>query len=199
MAQEKHPTSNSQEHLKAHTETGNIQKQSVEAAHNTLSLKEQEPQNQESLKRQKEKLKDVIEQQALTKEDYQKQSEANKHDSNPHRHYLTRKTKINVYHQTMDDVRSHLTPTEQRFSKIIHNDTVEAISDFGSKTIARPSGILGGATILVFGSFIVLFFAKRYGFEVPLSLFAALYIVGFIAMVTIEIIYKNIIKITQKS
>lgn len=199
MAKENHPNGNSQEHLKAHIETSNVHEQSIKSAHNTLSLKEEEPRTQESLKRQKEKLKDVIEQQARTKEDYQKQSEANKHDSNPHRHYLTRKTKINVYHQTMDDVRSHLTPAEQRFSKIIHNDTVEAISDFGSKTIARPSGILGGATILVFGSFIVLYFAKRYGFEVPLSLFASLYIFGFIAVVTIEIIYKNIIKIKQKN
>lgn len=194
MAQE---TSHHKPKLEAAT-SQEIDKLSIEAAHNSLNQKEKLSNARESTPINKENLQSVIEQQAQTSESYKKQAEANNHDTNPHKHYLTHKIKTAVFHQTMNDVRSHLSPTEQRFSKIIHNDTIESLSNLGGKTVARPSGILGGATILVIGSFIVLFFAKRYGFEVPLSLFGALYIFGFIFMIIVEYIYNTVLNILHK-
>ena len=194
MAKEHSPHQLGQESITAKE----LEKRSVEAAHNSLKQKEVAQNTHESSPINKEKLQNVIEQEAKTSESYKKQAEANSHDTNPHKHYLTHKIKTAVFHQTMDDVRSHLSPSEQRFSKIIHNDTIETLSNLGGKTVARPSGILGGATILVIGSFIVLFFAKRYGFEVPLSLFAALYIVGFILMIIAEYLYRIVLNVSRK-
>lgn len=178
--------------------TRELEKLSVEASHNSLKQKEKANNTHESKPINKEKLQSVIDKEATSSESYKKQNDANKHDTNPHKHYLTHKIKTAVFHQTMDDVRSHLSPSEQRFSKIIHNDTIESLSDLGGKTVARPSGVLGGATILVIGSFIVLYFAKRYGFEIPLSLFAALYIFGFILMIIIEQVYRIIFNAGRK-
>lgn len=175
-----------------------IDKLSVEAAHNSIEKKNKSHNARESNPINKENLQSVIEQQAQTSESFKKQAEADINNTNPHKHYLTHKIKTAVFHQTMDDVRSHLSPTEQKFSKIIHNDTIESLSNLGSKTIARPIGILGGSTILVIGSFIVLFFAKRYGFEVPLSLFAALYIVGFILIIIAEYLYRVVANLFHK-
>ncbi|MDQ5885542.1 MAG: hypothetical protein QG645_707 [Patescibacteria group bacterium] len=194
MAQEQKPIQSKQESFTS----GELEKLSVEAAHNSLKQKEKASNAHESGPINKEQLQSVIDKEAKTSESYKKQAEANNHDTSPHKHYLTHKIKTAVFHQTMDDVRSHLSPSEQRFSKIIHNDTIESLSNLGGKTVARPIGILGGATILVIGSFIVLFFAKRYGFEVPLSLFAALYVIGFVLMKIAEYLYRIVLNIFHK-
>ena len=194
MAQEQKPIQSKQESFTS----GELEKLRVEAAHNILEQKEKASNAHESGPINKEQLQSVIDKEAKTSESYKKQAEANNHDTSPHKHYLTHKIKTAVFHQTMDDVRSHLSPSEQRFSKIIHNDTIESLSNLGGKTVARPIGILGGATLLVIGSFIVLFFAKRYGFEVPLSLFAALYVIGFVLMIIAEYLYRIVSNIFHK-
>lgn len=130
-----------------------------------------------------------------------KESHTTNHENQPkhEHHYLTKRIKRDVYRHTVDDIQTHLSPSEKRFSKIIHNEFVESISEAGAKTIARPSGILGGAILMVFGGLIVLFFAKRYGFEVPLSLYLFLYLVGFILFVLVELVSNPIKKLSNKN
>jgi hypothetical protein len=144
-----------------------------------------------------ESIRLVAEHHAKSKESHNiHQEQQPKHEQH---HYLTKRIKRDVYKNTITDVQSHLSPSEKRFSKIVHNEFIESISEAGAKTIARPSGILGGSIIMVFGGLIVLFFARKYGFEVPLSLYLFLYLVGFILFVAVELISNPLKKFSKKS
>lgn len=85
------------------------------------------------------------------------------------------------YQATMKQVRSELSAPSRAFSKIIHNDVVEKVSDVAGATIARPNAILSGAVaafIITLGVYLV---AKEYGY--PLSGFESIaaFIVGWVA------------------
>ena len=95
-----------------------------------------------------------------------------------HQH-VTKELKSIRYKETMRYVRRHLTKRERRFSSFIHAPSIEKVSEVSAKTIARPSGLLGGGLVALVGSITVLYIARQYGFEVPNSLFIALFIVGF--------------------
>jgi hypothetical protein len=73
---------------------------------------------------------------------------------------------------TMQEVRTHMTPTSRTFSKVIHNKTIEKVSDVAGSTIARPNAILSGAIFaftLTLGVYLV---AKNMGY--PLSGFESI-------------------------
>ncbi len=87
--------------------------------------------------------------------------------------------KRNSFNKTMANVQAKLPPVERTFSKIVHQKNIEAISNFGGKTAARPSGVLGGGLVACIGTIVVLYFAKKSGFEYNYTLFIALYVIGF--------------------
>lgn len=72
-----------------------------------------------------------------------------------------------AYTATMNEMRSHLSPTGRSFSKVIHNPVVEAVSEVTGKTVARPNAILGGSMMAFFVVLAVFLVARHYGY--PLS------------------------------
>lgn len=69
------------------------------------------------------------------------------------------------YKATMGEIQTHMSPASRTFSKIIHNKTVEKVSEVTGNTIARPNAMLSGAIgafILTLGVYLV---AKNIGFE----------------------------------
>lgn len=100
---------------------------------------------------------------------------------------IQRELKADAYKQTIQKVRSHLSPTERTLSKIIHHRTIEPVSELSSKTVARPSGVLGGGIVALIGSSIVLFMAKRYGFHYNFTIFLILLVGGFGAGLLVEL------------
>ena len=83
-------------------------------------------------------------------------------------------------------------------SKFIHQKIIESVSEVGAKTIARPSGIIGGGLLALVGSLLVLVVARKVGFEVPYSLFAVLFIIGFVLGLIVEFTRNIFKKITKK-
>jgi hypothetical protein len=100
-------------------------------------------------------------------------------EEQPTTQHVTRELKAIQYKETLRYVRRHLSPRERKFSSFVHTPSVEKISEVGAKTIARPSGLLGGGLVALIGSIGTLYIARQYGFEVPNSLFMALFIIGF--------------------
>lgn len=135
-----------------------------------------------------EALRHTIDAHALSKDTHTHHTPVAQHER-PH-HYITRTVKRGVYAHTMKDVQTHLKPSERVFSKVVHNDTIETISELGAGSIARPSAILGGGICMVFGGVGLLMIAKYFGFTLPLSSLIALYIIGFIALFVTDIISK---------
>lgn len=126
------------------------------------------------------------------------------HDEQPHNerqplhHHITKRIKAEQYKQTLKQVQAHLPKREKQFSKVIHQPTIEAISEVGAKTIARPHGIISGALFALIGSFTVLAIARHVGFEVPNSIFAILFVLGYLLALLIEIIVRLVHKASPK-
>lgn len=101
-----------------------------------------------------------------------------------------RELKQTAYDRSMERIRSKLSPPARVFSKVIHNPAVEIISNGTAKTLARPSGILGGATAALIGSLVLLYLTKHYGFAYNYLLFVFLYIGGYFLGLLTEILLK---------
>jgi hypothetical protein len=94
--------------------------------------------------------------------------------------------KSQTYSRTLKRVQTRLSPSERTMSKVMHNKTVEKVSDGLGKTAARPSGVLGGGIVALLGSFILLYMAKKYGFEYNFAVFFVLMAAGFALGVLLE-------------
>lgn len=78
---------------------------------------------------------------------------------------LTKKQLAKSFDAQMNHVREDLPPVSRAFSKLIHNKTVEKLSDGVGTTLARPNALLSGS-IMAFVSVTALYFiAKHYGFQ----------------------------------
>lgn len=105
-----------------------------------------------------------------------------------------RELKSTAYKHTLKRIQSRLNTPERVFSRVIHRPVVERLSNFGAKTVARPSGILGGGVAALTGSSVVLYLARRYGFEYNYFVFFALFIGGFV----IGLVLEGVIRLFRK-
>lgn len=103
-----------------------------------------------------------------------------------------RELKANAYKRTLHKVRAHLRPSEQAFSKVIHQPKVEAVSEISSKTIARPSGILGGGITALLGSGYVLYVSKYAGFKYNFFVFILFFCGGFVVGTILELLIRKL-------
>lgn len=92
-----------------------------------------------------------------------------------------------TYARTLRHVQRRLSASERTMSKVMHNKAVEKVSDGIGKTVARPSGILGGGIVSLLGSCILLYMSKQYGFEYNFFVFFALMGGGFLLGVVLEL------------
>lgn len=125
-------------------------------------LKEQSekgPENAEDLK------KEALEK-ALSKEKEERQAEtspAERRTQGP----ISKAEKEVSFSATMKEVRSQMSAPGRTFSKVIHNKTVEKVSDSIGGTVARPNAILSGAVFAFILTLGVYLLAKNLGY--PLS------------------------------
>lgn len=96
--------------------------------------------------------------------------------------------KDQAYRRTLQRLRSRLNSPERAISRLIHQPIIESSSNALSKTVARPSGLLGGAVLALVGSSLVLLMAKHYGFTYNYMLFIWLFIIGFVVGIVIDVI-----------
>lgn len=100
---------------------------------------------------------------------------------------MQRELKAEAYKRTLQKTRSHLNTTEKAFSKVIHQPIVESISNISSKSIARPSGLLGSGLAALLGSGVVLYMSKYYGFRYNFIVFLLLSVLGFAIGLIVEL------------
>lgn len=170
---EKLPTANTaeQEHLKDTHETTSLPQETLKPNIETVP---------EEHNHTIDKLQESIHEVALSADELS--VDQHSHGNAPDQPILgvQRELKRDAYTKTMRKVRSNLSPVERSFSNIIHHKALEPISEVGAKTIARPSAILGGGLTALIGSTVVLYLAKRYGFQYNLSIFFILLGAGFL-------------------
>jgi hypothetical protein len=137
-----------------------------------------------------EAIQDRIEKAALDKEQIQIEKSENTASQSPVQ-FGTAFGK-NAAKQTIKRTQKKLAPPERAFSKVIHQPVVEALSNVGEKTIARPSGLLAGGLFSVLSSLAILYVCRHYGYEYNFMVGLAGFVGGFALGVLIEGIVKLI-------
>lgn len=132
-----------------------------------------------------EKIREKIEKEANSSESIlKKQMDDNKQTSAPITYRLNLKS--HSVKNTIKRVQSKLPPAQKAFSKVIHNQAIDAVSEVGGKTVARPSGLLyGGITSFIF-SLVFLYLAKYYGYEYNFFIGILAFVIGFFLGLLIE-------------
>lgn len=154
----------------------------------------------EALSKNIEQIREAVEKHSNNVEHQPKSAEhfRNSNEKPEHRHYITKKIKLDKYKETLSEIQGQLSGPSRVFSKIVHQPIIETASEIGAKTIARPSGILSSGVIGLFGSILILFYAKNIGFEVPPSVYPLLFLIGYALGLLIEFMYKLLVKTQRK-
>lgn len=138
-----------------------------------------------------EKLQKTVEQQAVSAREV---TIGEREEHSKAAGYVQKELKDTAYVRTLKRVRSQLNVPERPFSRLIHQPTVERLSNIGSKTVARPSGILAGGIFAVVGSTIALYMAKHYGFTYNYLLISLLFVGGFVTGILVELFIELLSK-----
>lgn len=88
--------------------------------------------------------------------------------------------------RNLSHVQNKLKPAQKGFSKVIHQPLVRRVSESASKTVSRPSGMLGGGITAFLGSLLYLILAYRIGFTYNYLLFLGFFVGGFVLGVCLE-------------
>ena len=134
-------------------------------------LHEQLKDNLEKSHENAEDIKKEALEQALSKEKGERQVEtspAERRTQGP----ISKYEKEASFGATMKEVRSQMSAPSRTFSKLIHNKTVEKVSDGIGSTVARPNALLSGAVFAFTLTLGVYLLAKNLGY--PLSGFEAI-------------------------
>lgn len=102
--------------------------------------------------------------------------------------HVGRELKQQTLQRTLRRIRKQLSAPDRAFSKVIHQPVVDSISQITGKTIARPSGLLGGSICAFIGSSAFLWMAKYYGFNYNYLMFALLFVAGFAVGMILELL-----------
>lgn len=105
---------------------------------------------------------------------------------------FTKADKLHSFNTTMHSVRSHMNAPERSFSKLIHQPTVEKVSEVAGKTVARPSGIIGATIAAFIGLLSIYSIAKFAGFQLSGSEMPLLLAIGFLIGLLLEWAFKAV-------
>ena len=107
-------------------------------------------------------------------------------------YWYSKEYKLTAFNQLLTKTREHLNPAEKAASKIVHQPIIEAISEVGGKTVARPSGVLLGSVFSFISSLVVYYFSKMHGYDMAYSVFIFAFIGGFVLGVAVEFGYRAV-------
>lgn len=93
---------------------------------------------------------------------------------------IGKKQREESYKKTIKRVQSELPASSRTFSKIIHNKSVEKISDIAGSTIARPNAILSGSIVAFIMTLLTYAIAKNIGYTLSGFETIAAFIIGWL-------------------
>jgi hypothetical protein len=111
------------------------------------------------------------------------QAARNTHDVHP---FVRHAPEIVLKH-----ARAQFPKSVQKFSKIVHMPAVEKASEVVGKTVARPSGIMGGAVTALIGVTALNIFARSGGFRLPGGAFIVFLVLGWTLGLILEKLYRK--------
>ncbi len=139
-----------------------------------------------------EKIKHTIEQEAVSGKEmgHSESHHRRDHDATPVSSDL-KKLRLS---RTLTSVRKELNTADRLLSKIVHQPLVDSVSNAVGTTITRPSGVIGGGIVGLFGTSTLLWMSKHYGFQYNYLMVVVLFAIGFIVGVGVELLLKALHK-----
>ncbi len=105
---------------------------------------------------------------------------------------IQRTLKADAYKKVLSQTRRQLKAPDRVLSKVIHQPAIDAVSNLAGKTVARPSGLLGGSICALLGSSWLLYASKHLGFSYNYLVFFMLVAAGFIIGLIAELLIHAI-------
>jgi hypothetical protein len=166
--------------------TGSIERSEVEkaAAERARELREQAEHKHEHVETTAEHdAREEAEHEARSIEDYRPSEQEGKKETHA---FTGEYNRDQSYNQTMKSIERELSGPGRAFSKVIHNKTVEKVSDSVGSTIARPNAILSGS-VCAFLLVLVLYLIARYqGFSLTGFETIGAFVLGWIIGILID-------------
>lgn len=173
------------EHAPKHHEHFTAPKEAEHEAHHHKAHPEHEPRHEKKELAPVEQLAEAAKEEAVAGKELPIHEKAS-HEESPL--LVTRELKQMSWDRTMVRVRKQLSAPNRVLSKVIHQPAVNAVSEVGAKTVARPSGLLFGGICAFVGSSFFLYFAKHYGFRYNYLMFALFFVGGFFLGLVLELV-----------
>lgn len=101
---------------------------------------------------------------------------------------ITKDDRTQSFNTTMKEVRDQLSPGNRAFSKIIHQPTVEKMSDAVGNTIARPNAILTGSIFAFLLTATIYLVARFNGYPLSGSETIASFVLGWLIGLLVDYI-----------
>lgn len=114
-------------------------------------------------------------------------SHATRHRPQP----KTERERNNIYKHEIKAIQSNMPLAQRTFSRVIHNASIERISDSTQKTLFRPSAMIGGAVAGLSLGLIVYIVASIYKYSLGNLEILALAFLGAILGVLIEFVVRQ--------
>jgi hypothetical protein len=89
--------------------------------------------------------------------------------------------------QQLKNIQGNLSPRQKTLSKVIHQKAISTISEGASKTVTRPSGLLGGGILAFAGTLAYYYISRHAGLKFNYTIYVALFIIGFAVGIVGEI------------
>lgn len=102
--------------------------------------------------------------------------------------HVNRELKGITLKRELKQIQRKLPAGQRAFSKIVHQPVVRVVSETASKSVSRPSGLLGGGLVAFLGSSSYLYLAKHVGFTYNYFVFILLFALGFVVGLVLELI-----------
>ncbi len=134
-----------------------------------------------------EKIRSSVETKAKSSQEYSQTKEKAKQH---HPVLVNKQLKDMAYSRAMVRTRKHLSAPSRAFSKVVHSKVMDKPSEAIGKTVARPSGMVGGALLAFVGTSILLWVTKRYGYEYNYLAVMLLFGIGMVVGLGLEGLFK---------
>lgn len=101
---------------------------------------------------------------------------------------VTRDLKKQALKRELKAVRRQLPAPARAFSRLVHQPVIRLASEAAGRTVARPSGLLGGGAMAFLGTALYLTFTKYYGIPYNYSVWLLLLAAGFVLGLVLELV-----------
>ncbi len=176
----------SEHHPKHHESSGEQLKPIETSSEHQANHQERElshAEKQHGTKEHIENLHKSVEKHAISGKEH---SAGEHHQAKNHPVLVNAQLKDMAFSRAMTRTRKKLSPISRGFSKIVHAPIIDKPSEFISKTIARPQGMLWGAVFAFIGTSGLLWLTRHYGYEYNYLLVIILFVTGAVIGTAIE-------------